>query len=132
MVGGQEKKLGTSSQVYTQGLYIPNNVASASDYMEEQLYDNTLVVEVKRDAEDIKLGLKNTKAVSSDWVVFDNFSLSYYGSNVSVDDVTGINDVKVDTTVVERQGVYDLSGRAIANPTRPGIYIVNGKKIVIH
>ena len=78
------------------------------------------------------MGLKNTKAVSSDWVVFDNFSLSYYGSNVSVDDVTGINDVKVVTTVVERQGVYDLSGRAIANPTRPGIYIVNGKKIVIH
>ena len=61
MAGGQKRKLGTASQVYTQGLYIPNNVASASDYMEEQLYDNTLVVEVKRDAEDIKLGLKNNK-----------------------------------------------------------------------
>ena len=37
MAGGQKRKLGTASQVYTQGLYIPNNVASAVDYMEQQL-----------------------------------------------------------------------------------------------
>ena len=61
MAGGQEKKLGTASQVLTQDLYIPNNVAAAVDYMEEHLYDNTLVVEIKKDVEDMKVGLKNTK-----------------------------------------------------------------------
>ena len=81
----------------------------------------------------MKVGLKNTKVVSSDWIVFDNFSLFYYGSNVTEDDVTGINDVEVDNTTVKgMQGTYDLSGRAVANPTQPGIYIVNGKKVVIH
>ena len=75
MAGGQKRKLGTASQVYTQGLYIPNNVASAVDYMEQQLYENKVVVEVKRDT-DIKLGLKNNNSVSSDWTVFDNFKLS--------------------------------------------------------
>ncbi len=132
MAGGQEKKLGTASQVLTQDLYIPNNVAAAVDYMEEHLYDNTLVVEIKKDVEDMKVGLKNTKVVPSDWIVFDNFSLFYYGSNVTEDDVTGINDVEADTVVEGMQGTYDLSGRAISNPTRPGIYIVNGKKVVVH
>ena len=100
--------------------------------MEEHLYDNTLVVEIKKDVEDMKVGLKNTKVVPSDWIVFDNFSLFYYGSNVTEDDVTGINDVEADTVVEGMQGTYDLSGRAISNPTRPGIYIVNGKKVVVH
>ena len=131
MAGGQKRKLGTASQVYTQGLYIPNNVASAVDYMEQQLYENKVVVEVKRDT-DIKLGLKNNNSVSSDWTVFDNFKLSYYGTDVTVDDVTGIDGVEQEPDAGIRQGIYDLSGRAIANPTRPGIYIVNGKKVVIH
>lgn len=48
------------------------------------------------------------------------------------DDVTGINEVEADTVVEGKQGTYDLSGRAISNPTRPGIYIVNGKKVVVH
>ena len=131
MAGGQKRKLGTASQVYTPGLYIPNNVASAVDYMEQQLYENKVVVEVKRDT-DIKLGLKNNNSVSSDWTVFDNFKLSYYGTDVTVDDVTGIAGVEQEPDAGIRQGIYDLSGRAIANPTRPGIYIVNGKKVVIH
>lgn len=51
--------------------------------MEQQLYENKVVVEVKRDT-DIKLGLKNNNSVSSDWTVFDNFKLSYYGTDVTV------------------------------------------------
>ena len=100
--------------------------------MEERFTTIRLWLKSREGCRGYQVGIEKLfKAVSSDWVVFDNFSLSYYGSNVGVDDVTGISDVKV-ILQLWKDRVYDLSGRAIANPTRPGIYIVNGKKIVIH
>ena len=45
------------------------------------------------------------------------------------DESTGINEVRSQKEDV-RGGVYDLQGRRVAQPTK-GLYIVNGKKIVI-
>ncbi len=42
---------------------------------------------------------------------------------------TGINDVT--TNDKENETIYDLTGRRIERVTRPGVYIVNGKKKVI-
>ena len=42
--------------------------------------------------------------------------------------ITGINEVPVSRFKV--QGYYDLQGRKVANPTK-GLYIVNGRKVVI-
>ena len=42
---------------------------------------------------------------------------------------TGIEEVQ--TNNVEVQGIYDLSGRMLDEITEPGIYIVNGKKILV-
>lgn len=41
---------------------------------------------------------------------------------------TGIEDVEAENAV---QGIFDLSGRAIDEITAPGIYIVNGKKVLV-
>ena len=43
-------------------------------------------------------------------------------------DTTGINDVKTESSNVKT--IYDLQGRVVENPTS-GIYIINGKKVVI-
>ena len=43
-------------------------------------------------------------------------------------EATDINEVDVEETL--NGTFYDLSGREVTNPT-PGIYIVNGKKVVI-
>lgn len=43
------------------------------------------------------------------------------------EEVTGINAVNMTN---DNQVVYDLQGRRVANPTR-GLYIVNGKKVVL-
>ena len=43
-------------------------------------------------------------------------------------DVTGIGDVKADNE--NATTVYDLNGRAVENPTK-GIYIINGKKLLL-
>lgn len=43
-------------------------------------------------------------------------------------DVTGINDVKGEKKVVD--GIFDLQGRKVITPSK-GLYIMNGKKVVI-
>ena len=48
--------------------------------------------------------------------------------NIFFGDVTGINEVQGSGFKVN--GYYDLQGRRVAQPTK-GLYIVNGKKIVI-
>ena len=50
-----------------------------------------------------------------------------------IEDIYGIEDVKVDMPRVQSDAVYDLSGRRIANAEnlKSGIYIVNGRKVVI-
>ena len=46
------------------------------------------------------------------------------------DDTTGLNDVRSKVTEVRSDVFFDLQGRQITNPTK-GIYIQNGKKVVI-
>ena len=66
---------------------------------------------------------------------FDGASGPFYNENFSsafrieeVDDIeVGIEEVKGQNGV---KAVYDLQGRKVANPTK-GIYIINGKKVLI-
>ena len=66
---------------------------------------------------------------------FDGASGPFYNENFTsafrieeVDDIeVGIEEVKGENGV---KAVYDLQGRKIANPTK-GIYIINGKKVLI-
>ncbi len=44
---------------------------------------------------------------------------------------TGIQNVSVENNSLENATFYDLNGRRVENPTKKGIYIVNGKKVVI-
>ncbi|MBQ7472181.1 MAG: InlB B-repeat-containing protein [Prevotella sp.] len=45
------------------------------------------------------------------------------------DETTGLNEVRSKMSEV-REGIYDMQGRKVAQPTK-GLYIVNGKKVVI-
>ena len=46
------------------------------------------------------------------------------------EDTTGIEDSELSTLNPQPSTVYDLQGRRVLNPTK-GVYIVNGKKVVI-
>ena len=47
--------------------------------------------------------------------------------DLNFDNATGINEVKSEKTV---EGIFDLQGRKVVTPSK-GLYIVNGKKVVI-
>ena len=57
-----------------------------------------------------------------------NEEISAPALSLSFGDVTGINEVQ--GAALKVNGYYDLLGRKVANPTK-GLYIVNGKKVVI-
>lgn len=47
------------------------------------------------------------------------------------DETTGIKSMDNGQWIMDNGAVYDLQGRKVAQPTKGGLYIVNGKKVVI-
>ena len=71
----------------------------------------------------VPVGSKDAYAAANGWSEFYNIvEMEFTGIDEVVDDVKGENSKVKD--------VYDLSGRKVTNPTK-GIYIVNGKKVLL-
>ena len=62
--------------------YLPNNMSQAANCMRKGDYQNPVVTAVVTDGT-LRLGVKKTVAVGSDWSIFDNFVLTYYGIDLS-------------------------------------------------
>ncbi|MCF0199604.1 MAG: hypothetical protein HUK02_09825, partial [Bacteroidaceae bacterium] len=126
MEEAQEEALGVGTErSCTQG-YVPNNTTAATEYFNQGFYNNELVMRMSVKA-DLKVGIQNTKAITNDWIAFDNFRLYYYGDEVTTEDVTGISGVTTETT--DNSRTYDLTGRTVTHPVR-GLYIRNGKTYI--
>ena len=116
-------------------LYISNTIESIGDYAFANC--NKIL--------DIKIGSKRAITASKNIFSSDAYNNAYLyvpvgrkdfyaktlpWSNFIIKemDFTGIDDVKEQT--IESNVVYDLGGRVVENPTK-GIYIINGKKVLI-
>ncbi|MDY4668070.1 MAG: hypothetical protein SO359_09195, partial [Prevotella sp.] len=68
------------------------------------------------------------------FMVIDNSAVSA-GAKIYVGyqggTITGIDNINVDTTQPHTDAIYDLQGRRVAKPMQGGIYIINGKKVII-
>ena len=66
---------------------------------------------------------KVTDSVSSDMIL-----PTFYGTHA-----TGIVNIGANGNILngENNGIYDLQGRKIETVTKGGIYIVNGKKVLV-
>ena len=55
------------------------------------------------------------------------------GFNIGTGDgSTNIDDAIVDTTESQSNTWHDLQGRRITKPAKTGLYIINGKKVVVN
>ena len=139
----QAKKLGGSETAVGSNptKYVPNNMQAASYYFAAGLYDNGVVTQLTEDDSKLKVGMKCSETKSNYWTIFDDFRLYYYGS-MSPDVLTGIRPAVTDKTSAEDlfatpQDVYSLSGVCVRRQATSidglgrGIYIVNGRKVIV-
>ena len=129
--GIQTRKVGKGNETaLTSGRYVPNDMQSADAYFKKGIYENRVVAAVTSDDGLLKVGVKSTSMPSNYWAIFDNFRLYYYGSK-SVDEVTAVPAIQ-HSELITTNSVYDLQGRKVSEPgIRKGIYIVNGKKLIV-
>ena len=120
-------------------LYVPNNMLAASKWFDAGWYDNNVMLKTTTSAT-MKVGIRLTASVSKDWTIFDNFRLYYYG-DYEIDHITGLPEIKNEELRMknEADAIYDLNGRKVSVPSASsassvlpkGIYIMNGKKVII-
>ncbi len=67
------------------GQYYPNTMESASYCFGLDMYWNEMEFDVTTG--EVTIGIKNSVPVSSNWCIFDNWKLEYYGDIVSVSDI---------------------------------------------
>lgn len=118
-IGGDEKSVS--------GNYMPNNMEAASLYFKAGLYENSVKTSIK-DTHTITISVNCNESSTDYWNIFDNFRLYFLGAYY---DPTGINNTRLFNPT--KKNVFTLDGRRIVDTNHlcPGIYIVNGKKIVV-
>ena len=114
---------------------IPDSCDQATNFFRYGIYKTNLVFEFAG-GEALPIGVgKDGRENENDWAVFDNFRLTYYGADTTVEAVenalSGVEAPIVDTPAFEDTRVFNLQGIQIANPTQPGIYIKGGKKFMV-
>jgi hypothetical protein len=72
----------------------------------------------------LKVGIKTDDV--HNWVAFDNFSIKYL-------DVTpvAISETVAEPARFEDGAIYNLRGQKVTGTLKPGLYIKNGKKIIV-
>ena len=128
---GDDKKLSDNT-------YIPNCMVGAEKYFAKGYYDCGVTGEQTTAGKSLKVGIRCTSAPSAYWTMFDHFRLLFFGQNR---EPLGIEDITSETTGDNRETIhnnrcYDLQGRQIKSQSNyrklsRGLYIVNGKKVVI-
>ncbi|MBP5712036.1 MAG: hypothetical protein J6W77_03410, partial [Prevotella sp.] len=74
---GNESEVGSSPVKY-----IPNTMQSAAAYFNKGLYDNSVETTLASNNQTFQVGIRGASFVSSDWTIFDNFRLYYYGGEI--------------------------------------------------
>lgn len=82
--GATAEKLGVSGEAEIavssgEKLWVPRDMSSANDYFVAGRYHNKVYFSVENNK--ARVGLAKKTGIGDDWVLFDNFALTYYGSS---------------------------------------------------
>ncbi|MBQ0021275.1 MAG: hypothetical protein KBT39_12245 [Bacteroidales bacterium] len=109
--------------------YVPDQLATADSWIQAGKYlKNEVIFKVPADGK-ARVGIKKASGVANDWVFADNFALTYYGAN-SEKVPTAIEDIQV-APVAAAKGIFTISGVRINSAKKAGLYIINGKKVMV-
>lgn len=110
----------------SQNQAVPNNMAAAADYFVdyESALINKVTVKVAADGK-LRIGLVKDEPVVKDWTIFDNWTLTYFGTastkEVTGDQYQGIEEIA--TVPVKAVEFFTIDGRK-ANMNQKGIVIM--------
>ena len=131
MAERQTAKLHSSDVKLADGTYVPNTMAGGAAYFAKGLYDNSVAYTNMISGNQLTIGVRANKGTAGSyyWCMFDNFRLYFYGGD---DTLTGITSPEGKSMDAEGAAWYTLSGLKLkGQPTQNGIYIRNGKKVVL-
>ena len=114
----EDKGYTGSSQIADTELFVPNDMISAKSYFSDDAYQNSITVKVTDGK--LTIGVKQDKNVDNDWVILDNWKLTYFGPN-STKPVTSIDEAQV--SEVAKTEVFSING-VKKNALTRGINIV--------
>lgn len=105
---------------------VPNTMAAAADYFidYQSALTNTVTVKVGDDGK-LRMGLLKEEPVAKDWTIFDNWTLTYFGTE-SVKEVTGDQFQSIDEIAgnsIKSIEFFTIDGRK-ANMGQKGIVIM--------
>ena len=89
------------------------------------IHENVLDATIAEDGKSLKIGLRSSSMPSYYWVIFDNFRLHFFGNP----EASAIQNVTSSPLTVTHD-LYDLQGRRVQT-AKPGLYILNGRKVLI-
>ena len=96
-------------QIYSTGNYTiynatlanyPNTMETGQEMFNEGLYNDNAVTITLNQGDQLRVGIKNERYASNNWVLFDNFRLEWRGTEVKVTDII-LNTTNLDLIVGE-------------------------------
>ena len=127
------KKIEKDSTTYN----IPDAAAMAAntfsyefeDEPNRKLYQNVLQFKVEEGQESVTIGIRKNELVTGDWCPFNNWTLLYLGKTEPNEDPTTAI-AGIETVAPAKAVIYNLAGQRVQKAIR-GLYIINGKKVVV-
>ena len=101
----------------------PMWINEACNYFQNGLYKTGILVEVKNT--DLMILVQKSGEKANDWVVLDNFRLTYYGTTKPTEEQQGIMETATERPATGK--IYNLQGQQVKNAQK-GLFIFDGKK----
>ena len=108
----------------------PGSVVMKAGFEGQLSRTNNVITYKNIAAKELKKDLRTTLGTFVVWTNLNTFYKNLYDKAIEIDPTVDINDIQGTEENTDKV-IYDLSGRKVNNATAPGLYIINGKKVMV-